>query len=119
MLNKMRSDDLIAFSKDGEGRRVSVLVSARRDKPLRLNQLGGSAPGQASSSLDALEADLARLGLASQARRNDLAGMFALEVTAHQLQELARLRTVGAIRPNRFGRWRPEGHDGGAKSHSL
>ncbi|AKJ27521.1 hypothetical protein AAW51_0830 [Caldimonas brevitalea] len=53
-----------------------------------------------------LQAVLKRLGLADQARRNNLSGSFVVEVTPQQLRELAATPAVQAIRCNRQHRRR-------------
>jgi hypothetical protein len=52
--------------------------------------------------MQAVEQALGQLGLKEQARRNDLAGCFVVEVTPSQLKELAQSPAVQAIRANRL-----------------
>lgn len=52
--------------------------------------------------MEELAAGLAALGLLGTARRNDLAGLFALEVGIDQLVALSRLPAVRRIEPNRI-----------------
>ena len=121
----LRDSDLVDFANQTAGAgRASVIVEARRPavtpSPATLARRTSTSPadvlpppskGRAGRVREAvtaqmreLESALKRMGLASKARRNDLAGSFVVEVTPRQLRELAEAPAVQAIRSNRFHR---------------
>lgn len=123
--NALRDASLVDFASQADAaQRTSVIIEARR-LPItpsphalaRHTAVGPSellpppvhARGAAASALSEypacdmndLEACLSSLGLADDARRNDLNGSFVVEVTPPQLRVLAQAPSVQAIHSNR------------------
>lgn len=122
--NALRDASLVDFAARADGaQRTSVIIEARRlpvdPSPASLarrttmgpadmlpppaHARGAAAPASAYPACDMndLEACLSSLGLADEARRNDLNGSFVVEVTPPQLRVLAQAPSVQAIRSNR------------------
>lgn len=122
--NALRDDSLVDFAAraDGAGR-TSVIIEARRlpvepspaslarhttigaadmlPPPAHTRHAAAPASEYPACDMNDLEACLSSLGLADEARRNDLNGSFVVEVTPPQLRVLAQAPSVQAIRSNR------------------
>jgi hypothetical protein len=119
----IRGASLQAFAEQDERSRASVIVEAKRPRarapasaaarpgtsprellpaPRKKTAAAQESPAASARSMQAVEQALGQLGLKEQARRNDLAGCFVVEVTPSQLKELAQSPAVQAIRANRL-----------------
>ena len=122
-IQSLRDTHLADFAEHGEGvasviveaKRTPVApsptVAARRTSTDARDALPPAAGKRAVTkraapvtSMGELEAALRKMGLGDRARRNELAGSFALEVTPSELRQLAGIPAVQAIRSNRFRR---------------
>lgn len=91
--------DLVTFLHEGnEADKRSVIVEARRP-PIdpRIGPIDSF-----TGTLQEIDKELQQLGIRDEARINELAGHFVVEVTPSQLRQLANLPAVQAIRPNQF-----------------
>lgn len=125
--NALRDASLVDFAaRSDAAQRTSVIIEARRlpitpspEALSRHTRVGPSEllppPAGARSAhapvsdypacdMTDLEACLSSLGLADEARRNDLNGSFVVEVTPPQLRVLAQAPSVQAIHSNRHYR---------------
>lgn len=123
----LRDTDLVAFAAQVEADgRASAIVEAKRPAvappagahrttstgprellpapPKRRSAAGNGAAKALAVCMGELEDVLRHLGLADNARRNDLSGSFVVEVTPDQLRALACAPAVQAIRRNRAHR---------------
>jgi hypothetical protein len=115
-LSALKDKKLVEFATGSSGKRMSVILEARRPKLVVsvVRTAEGSkahlspATPAGSKTLEVHMADLARalaeLGFAKRARINRFVGCFVLEVTPQELITVAGIPSIQAIRVNRTHR---------------
>lgn len=127
-MTSIRGEVLRHFLAEGAGRRISVILEARRPKlshaqvrPVtgRLTRaysqrenlnLQTARANALEAAMREIAAILDQLGLLQKARRYNLGGHFVVEVDQRELRTLAALASIQAIRPNVTRRRLPAAH---------